>query len=143
MSGALNFDNGARRACDAVLGQLAAETIMLRLPSPPIAGSLGEQLGLPSPEFHDIAITPALVKLHSQRTLVVVSATALENALGLSGEQAVMDALTTVSFVQIGDRLFALDATERRTVYGRAYLYRLLLRDPARPESARQGKGAA
>ena len=143
MSGALSFDKGARHACDALVGQLAAQTVTLRLPSPPIPGSNGEQLGMPSAEFHDIAISPALVRLQSRRTLVILSATALENALALSGEQEVLDALRAVSFVQIGDRLFTLDATERRTVYGRAYLYRLLLRDPATPRSATQGKGAA
>ena len=143
MSGDLSFDTGARRAADALVGQLAAETITLRFPSPPIAGSIGEQLGLPSPEFHDLPVTPAVVRLQANRTVVLISATALETALGLSGEQDVMDALNAASFVEIGDRLFTLQATERRTVHGRAYLYRLLLRDPATRDPVARGKGAA
>ena len=143
MSGGPGFDTGARRATDALVGQLAAETVTLRFPSPPIAGSVGEQLGLPSPEFHDLPVTPALVRLQSNRTVVLVSATALEAVLRVSGEQAVTDSLNSASFVQIGDRLFTLQATERRSVYGRAYLYRLLLRDPAVRDPLGEEKGAA
>ena len=134
-----SYGQGAREAAGALLGRLAAETIVLRMPATPTPGNDGEQLGLASPEFTDISITPAAIRVQSGRTVASVAALALEKALGVDDESKLRSVLNAASFVQIGDRNFILEAIERRSVYGRAYLYRMLLRDPAAVPATTKG----
>ena len=118
---------GARDAADALLRTLANDTVTLRVPSPPVGDSDGEELGLGSPLFTDVLLQPALVQARGAKTLVTVSAEAMEAALGVSGGPAVQDAVFASAFAVVGDQVFEVAQVERRAVFGRAYLYRLLL----------------
>lgn len=114
------------------------DAVVLRMPAVPVGDSDAEELGLGSPEFQEVMLSPALVRLISRLgavqsqslVLVLVAASAVETALGVDGAAAVEAALRSASFVQVGDRMMLLERVERRAVFGRAYLYRLLLKTP-------------
>ncbi len=129
-SGALGFGAGARSAATSLLQTLACDAVLLRMPAPPVADSVAEELGLGSPQFNDLTIAPALVQQNGAKTLVTVGADALETALGVSGADAVEDAVRGSSFAVVSDRTLQVLQVERREIFGRAYLYRLLLVAP-------------
>lgn len=130
VGGALGFGAGARGAATSLLQTLACDAVVLRMPQPPIGNNDGEELGLGSPQFSDVTIAPALVQQSGVKTLVTVSADALETVLGVSGSEAVEDAVRQAAFALVGDRTLQVEQVERREVFGRAYLYRLLLVAP-------------
>lgn len=132
MSGA-GFAGGeaARRSAASLLGSLTGDAVVLRIATPPVGDSDAEELGLGSPEFQDVALTPALVRVSStNKTTVLIAASAVEAALGVDGAEAVELALKSACFVQVSDDMLQVAQVERRAVFGRAYLYRLLLKTP-------------
>ena len=97
-SGALGFGAGARSAATSLLQTLACDAVLLRMPAPPVADSVAEELGLGSPQFTDLTIAPALVQQNGAKTLVTVGADALETALGVSGADAVEGCCARLEF---------------------------------------------
>ncbi len=128
--GLLGFGAGARDAATSLLQTLACDALALRMPSPPSGDNDGEELGLGSPQFTDLTVAPALVQSSGAKTLVTVAADALETALGVSGADAVEAAVRAASFAMVSDKALQVEQVERRAVFGRAYLYRLLLVAP-------------
>ena len=121
---------GARDAAASLLATLANDAMVLRMPQPPVGDSDAEELGLGSPQFADVVLQPALVQQRGAKTLVTLSAAAVETALGVNDSQAVETAVRSAVFAGVGDRVLQVEAVERRAVFGRAYLYRLLLVAP-------------
>ncbi len=122
---------GARAAASAATLTLGRSTAVVRLPSPPLAASLEEELGLPSPEFHDVALTPCVVRVRSDGSReVLVAAPTLESALGVSDADAAKLTLSGAAFVQLNSDSLLLRQVQALQVHGRAYLYRLFLREP-------------
>lgn len=121
---------GARGAAASLLSTLANDSMTLRMPQPPVGDSDAEELGLGSPLFQDAVLRPALVQQRGAKTLVTLSADAVETAVGVSSPQAVEAAIRSAAFASVGDRVLQVEAVERRAVFGRAYLYRLLLVAP-------------
>ncbi len=121
---------GAREAAASLLGTLANDVLVLRMPQPPVGDSDAEELGLGSPQFADVTLKPVLVQQRGAKTLVTLSADALETALGVEAPNAVETAVRSAMFAAVGDRVLQVEAVERRAVFGRAYLYRLLLIAP-------------
>ena len=124
------FGVGARAAATSLLQTLANDAVLLRMPQPPIGDSDAEELGLGSPQFNDVTLWPALVQAHGAKTLVTVAADAVETALVVTSAEAVKDALLAASFAAVSDQILQVAQVERRAVFGRAYLYRLLLIAP-------------
>ncbi|WP_419805137.1 hypothetical protein [Terriglobus sp.] len=121
---------GARAAATAATAALGRATALVRLPSPPLAATLEEELGLPSPEFHDIALTPCVVRQRSNGSReLLVSAATLEAALGVGDADAAKLTLQGAAFVQVGGDALLLRELQALQVHGRAYLYRLFLRE--------------
>ena len=125
-----SLGTGTRAAVTSLLGSLTKDAVVLRMPQPPVGDSDAEELGLGSPQFTDVLLSPALVQQRGEKTLVTVAAEAMELALGVSGAEAVEEAVRSATFAVVSDRLLQVAQVERRAVYGRAYLYRLLLVAP-------------
>ncbi len=122
---------GARAAALAAARVLGGATIAVRLPSPPLPAADTEQLGLPSPEFHDVTIAPCVVRVQRDGSLnVLIAAGTLEGALGVSDATGVKQALFSAALVQVAGESLLLRDVQSPSIYGRAYLYRLLLRHP-------------
>ena len=121
---------GARAAATAATSVLGRATALVRLPSPPLAATLQEELGLPSPEFHDVALTPCVVRTRGDGSReLLVAAPTLESALGVSDADAAKLTLADAAFVQVGNDSLLLRKVQPLQVHGRAYLYRLFLRE--------------
>lgn len=132
MSGAGSAANaaGARTAATAATLALGRTSALVRLPSPPIAATPAEELGLPSPEFHDIALSPCVVRMRGDGSReLLVSAPTLETALGVGDADAAKLTLQNAAFVQVGNDSLLLREVQPLQVGGRAYLYRLFLRE--------------
>ena len=125
-----DLGEAARRGAEAMVGSMGASAVVLMMPSPPIAGDAGEELGLRSPEFQRLTLSPVAVRLKAESAEVTVPAEALEILLGLQGDGAVETAMRAVTTVLVGDEAYVLMATEAVASMGRACLYRMLLRLP-------------
>ena len=121
---------GARSAATAATRGSGRTSALVRLPAPPSAASPAEELGLPVPEFQDIALTPCVVRTRNDGSReLLVSAPTLEAALGVPDADAAKSTLAAAAFVQIGSDSLLLRQVQPLCVDGRAYLYRLLLRE--------------
>jgi hypothetical protein len=121
------MDVAERRAARAMVRFIGGDVARLEMPSPPVAGDDGEQLGLRSPEFFVKLLAPVAVRNTKDATEVLVAADVLEDLLGVSGCGAVMAAMVAVYAVVIGDVRYRMTATECVKAKGDACLYRLLL----------------
>ncbi|GAA3752789.1 hypothetical protein [Terriglobus aquaticus] len=124
------FASGARASALSAARTLGRTAALVRLPSPPLAATPGEELGLPSPEFHDISIAPCAVRMRSDGSReLLVAAPTLETALGVSDSDAARQTLASAAFVQVGSDSLLLREVQPLAIRGRAYLYRLFLRE--------------
>lgn len=121
---------GARAAAAAATRVLGRGSALVRLPTPPLAATPAEELGLSSPEFQDVALAPCVVRLRSDGSReLLVSAPTLETALGVTDADGAKLTLLSAAFVQVGSDLLLLREVQPLLVHGRAYLYRLFLRE--------------
>ena len=121
---------GARAAAAAATTILGKSSALVRLPLPPLAATLEEELGLPSPEFHDVALMPCVVRMRSDGSReLLVAAPTLETALGVGDADAAKLTLAGAAFVQVGNDSLLLREVQPLEAQGRAYLYRLFLRE--------------
>jgi hypothetical protein len=127
----------ARRAVDALLRGSRQRKVMLRIPTPAIAGDNAEQLGLATPQFQDVELASAVFRTSSaqaakggatQRELLV-SATTIEALTG-SHNFASANVLFASAFGLLVDEtmLTIVSATEIEAG-GQVCGYRLLLRE--------------
>lgn len=126
---------GVRRGVHALIQTLGATAVQLQLPTPPVAGDSGEELGLRTPGFQGKMLAPVAVRRSGTTVDVLVAADTLETMLGVAGSGAVTTAIEMVAAVQIGDESFITTATETVPCQGGACMYRILLR-PANAEAA-------
>ena len=119
-----------RRGARAMVQSLGAAEIFLMVPSPPVQGDSGEELGLRAPAFQRRPLRPVAVHREGQAAEVTVAADDLETFLGVRDPGAVETAMQGVLFVQVGDQRYLLTATEVTVAMGHACLYRLLLHMP-------------
>ena len=121
---------GPRAAALAAMRTLGRTAALVRLPSPPLAAAPAEELGLPSPEFHDISIAPCVVRMRSDGSReLLVAAPTLEYALGVNSSDDAKVTLAGAAFVQVGSDSLLLREVQPLVLRGRAYLYRLFLRE--------------
>ncbi|MBS1800025.1 MAG: hypothetical protein JSS95_09395 [Acidobacteria bacterium] len=125
----------ARRALDTLLRNARPRSVMLRTPAPAIAGDNTEQLGLATPQFQDIELTPAVFRTASDRPAkngarqreLLLSATTIEALTG-SGSFAAADALFATAFgILVDDTLLAILSVEEIEAGGTVCGYRLTL----------------
>jgi len=103
---------------------------MLRLPSS-ATNTNSEQLGLSTPVFQDISLSPVMVRpLKGSEYEVLVGARVMETVVGSSSHGSVKPMLKSICGVLIGDVLMPLMDVESAEAGGVTYLYRLRLRKP-------------
>ncbi|SEB87390.1 hypothetical protein [Terriglobus roseus] len=125
-----DLGKAARRGTDAMVRCVGASTAILRMPAPPVAGDAGEELGLRSPEFQRLILTPVAVQPKGNGIEVLAPAAALETLLGISGAGAIAMAMRSVATVLLGDEAYVLMATHAVVSMGQVCLYRLVLQMP-------------
>ncbi len=127
--------DASRRAADTLLRATGGQALLLRVPTPAVAGDVTEQVGLATPGFEDLELAPAVFrKSRAHMTAgkaaeyeLLVSATCVEALAGGAGQS--VEVLFAQAFgVVMGDSLLRIEAVTASVVGGSAYLYRLLLR---------------
>jgi hypothetical protein len=135
----LMMDSGAAvRAADVLLRGVGGRAVMLRIPSRAGAGDVTEQLGLATPEFQDVELTPVVFRAarakvaegKAARWEMLVSAAAVETLVGSLGFGAAAALFGAAFGVLVDGVLMTVESSTGAEVEGAAYLYRLVLRAP-------------
>jgi hypothetical protein len=126
------------RFANSLLRSVGGRTVLLRMPAPAVAGDLGEQLGLATPQFQDTPLSPAAfrklraaVKPEGATYELLVSASAVHAVVGsLSYDSAEVLFSNAAGILLEGD-LLEITSAAAAEAFGEVYLYRLGLRSTA------------
>jgi hypothetical protein len=130
-------NGGPQRIADSLLRSLGGRSVLLRLPMNAIPDSDQEQLGLMAPLFNDVELAPVVYR-RSRATMetgrgaqyeLLVSAKTVEGLIGSMAFNSAETLFATATGVVAGQMLLQIVAVSSSEVFGRAYLYRLLLRE--------------
>lgn len=133
-----NSTAAQQRASDALLRCLGGATVLLRLPTPAVTGSDGEQLGKTTPAYEDIPLSPTVFrrlrpKLSDgavNRYELLISATSVQAQLGLLQLSLISQLFAMASGIFVDGELMLIEAAAEAEAFGRPYLYRLIVRGP-------------
>ena len=128
-----------QRMSDVLLRGVGGRMVLLRLPASAINGDLGEQLGLVTPQFQDLALGPALFRRVRARTgtadtpdeasyELLLSASAVSRAAGTLGFNGGEVLFAQADGVLIDGALYGITWIATAEAFGSPYLYRLGLR---------------
>jgi hypothetical protein len=138
MSDLLSASGAAARTADALMRAMGGRTVMLRMPSPAVPADITEQLGIATPAFQDLPLAPVAYRKaratvaagKAAKWELLVSAITVENIVGslayFSASVLFADAFGVLS----DDELLEIESATEEQVFGRPYVYRLLLRAP-------------
>ena len=138
MSDSICANGAVARMTDALLRALGGRTVMLRIPAPAVPADVAEQLGIAIPAFQDIPLAPVvyskarvtLAEGKSAKLELLVSATVVEGIVGSLAFSSASVLFAIAYGVLCGDELLEIVAASEEQVFGRPYVYRLLLRAP-------------
>ena len=131
--------NSAILAADTLLRRTGGRSVFLRTPSPATPGDVTEQLGLATPSFQDVELTPVVFrKARGTATPgkgthweLLVSATAVHTVVGSLAFDSASVLFAQAFGVLIDDVLLEIEAANASTAFGQPYVYRLVLRAPS------------
>ncbi len=131
------YNAGQVRAADALLRAMGGFAVGLRLPAPAVAGVDAEQLGLSSPQFQDLLLSPVLLrKVRSElaegetpRCELLLSASAVAAAVSAQQVSSADVLFQQATGVVMNGVLFLIEAIASTQWLGRACVYRVLLRE--------------
>jgi hypothetical protein len=135
----LLMDSGAAvRTANVLLRGVGGRTVLLRMPATASAGDVTEQLGLATPQFQDVELTPVVFR--SARATVaegkatkwelLVAGDTVEALVGSLGYGAAESLFGAAFGVLIDGVLMTVESATAAEVAGSAYLYRLVVRAP-------------
>lgn len=127
------------RMTDALLRGAGGRTVLLHLPAPAVPGDQGEQLGLASVLFEDVALGPAVFRRVRAKTgtsetpdatsyELLISATAVKAAAGTLGMDAASLLFAEAQSVLVDGVAYAITWVTTAEAFGTVYVYRLGLR---------------
>lgn len=130
--GVLRSNAGAIRLADAAMRSGGGRTVLLRLAIPAVPGDDAEQLGLATPEFQDVLLGPATFHKANSVTKLLVSASAVHEALGSLGFDSAEVLFETAVGVFLDDVLYKITNSYSSQAMGVPYCYWLILEPPVR-----------
>ena len=130
--GVLQSNAGAIRLADAAMRSGGGRTVLLRLAIPAVPGDDAEQLGLATPEFQDVLLGPATFHKANSVTKLLVSASAVHEALGSLGFESAEVLFETAVGVFLDDVLYKITNSYSSQAMGVPYCYWLILEPPVR-----------
>jgi hypothetical protein len=112
---------------------------MLRIPAPATPGDPAEQLGLATPQFQDVELTPVVFRTNAAKTAngkaarreLLVSANAVEALTGSLQYASAAELFATAFGILLDDALLAITSATELEAGGQLYGYRLGLRETA------------
>jgi len=128
-----------RRIADTLMRGVGGRSVLLHLPAPAIPGDPGEQLGLATPQFQEVALAPALFRRVRAKTgtadkpdedsyELMVSASAVQRAAGTLGFDAADLMFAQADGATVDGTLYGIAWVATAEAFGSPYLYRLGLR---------------
>ena len=132
MGDLLQGSEGAIRLADALMRNGGGRTVLLRLAIPAVPGDEGEQLGLATPGFQDVAMGPATFHKANSVARLLVSASAVQAVVGSLGFDSADVLFETAVGVLIDDLLYKITNSFSSQAMGMPYCYWLMLEAPVR-----------
>ena len=139
------YNEGLARAADSLLRSQGGFAVGLRLPVPAAVAIDAEQLGLSTPQFQDLPLSPAvfrkvrsvMVEGEAGKYELLLSPSAVATAV--SGQQVASANVlfAMASGIAVDGVLFLIEATSFTEWLGNACLYRVLLRESL-PDAAEE-----
>ena len=128
----------AIRAADVLLSCAGGRAVLLRMPAPGTAGDVTEQLGLATPEFQDVELSPVVFRKARVATAqgkaakweLMVSATAVNAVVGSLGYSAASVLFADAFGVLVDGVLMEVESVTESAVGGAPYLYRVVVKEP-------------
>ena len=121
-----------------MLRALGGRTVMLRMPAPAVPTDLTEQLGIATPTFQDLPLSPVVYR--KARAIVaegkaakwelLVSATVIEKLVGSLEYASASVLFAAACGVLTDDELYEVESATSEQAFGQPYIYRLILRAP-------------
>lgn len=127
---ATTSSEGALRAALAALHASGGFEAKLRMPGLAASGSDAEQLGLASPQFQDLPLTPVVWRKSGAERDLLLSAASVAQITGTSGNSAAAQLFEDAVGVLVSDVLYAITGCNALMAAGEAYAYRLSLQTP-------------
>ncbi len=122
------------RMADALLRSLGGRTVLLHIPVPAVPGDLGEQVGLGSPGFQDVALGPVVFRrvlvgtgdaTKAAKAELLVSASAVAAIVGSLAYQSAEVLFASAAGVLVDGVLLQVVSVSQAEAFGAVYLYRL------------------
>jgi hypothetical protein len=128
----------AARAGDVLLRTMGGRCMMLRMPAPAVPADVTEQLGLATPLFQDLPLTPVVYRKArasiaadgAAKWELLVSALAVEKLVGSLGSSSASVLFAGALGVLSDDTLLEIESVTQQQVFAQAYVYRLVVRAP-------------
>ena len=129
--------DAARRAAECLLRGTGGRRVALRIPAPASAPGVDDELGLATPEFQDVELSPAVFRKSRQqlrkdgaRWELLVSAICVAGLLGGIGVTDASELFAGAAGVLVDGALLEIESASSSDMGGEPYVYRLLLRVP-------------
>lgn len=121
---------GMQRSAETLLRATGGRSVLLRLPLPAVAGDDAEQLGLATPEFHDVELGPCVFRKTGSTNELLVSAAAVKSAVGSLEYDSAQVLFMTACCLVVDAALFQVTGVAAEQSGGEAICYRVSL-EPA------------
>ena len=118
-----------RRPCGPTVGL----KVTLRLPGLAVGGSEAEQLGLGTPQFQDLPLSPAVWRKLGSAQELLVGAKAVSTLMGSQAVTSAEDLFAGAVGVVVADVLYQITRCEALLVAGAPCAYRLRVAEPIWP----------
>jgi hypothetical protein len=119
---------GEVRAVETLLRATGGRAVLLRMPMAATGGDEAEQLGLATPEFHDVELAPCVFRKAGSRNELLVSAVAVRQVVGSLAFDSAAALFKTAVGVVVGDVLLEIESVVPVESIGVAVCYRVGLR---------------
>ena len=133
--------DAARRVAESLLRGSGGRAVSLRVPAPVSEPTINEELGLASPEFQDIELSPVVFRKaraqgRSAGTFweLIISAISVGQVLGTVGDSDASALFAGAFGVLIDGTLMEIESMSASDMDGSPYVYRVVLRAPAAKE---------
>lgn len=130
--------DAAQRAAESLLRSTGGRSVYLRMPAPAETASGDEELGLATPKFQDLEMSPVIFRKARPQTQadgarweLMVSAISVGKAVGSTGVAGASVLFARAFGVLVEESLMQVESVSSSDMNGSPYVYRVILRAPA------------
>jgi len=117
---------------------MGGRSVMLRIPSPAVEADVAEQLGIATPTFQDLPLSPVVFRKaratategKAAKWEMLVSASVVDSLVGSLAYKSASVFFAAAFGVLSDDELLEIESATEEQAFGQPYVYRLVLRAP-------------